>query len=660
MRWSPDNAKLWALANKYGYIVQRRTLSKAGKRLEYQAYKQIYKWVIKPLPLKEWETVYHKNEKSAIVAQALYGDSFETGIEEKSTPYGKAIRDAEEQKQRFGFSLLVCDQYFEIAKAAGLAITDTDISIDEVYVYSIFSPIPVNEGVKTDTATIFVDYKRQLKTTAPLGLEAKFGDKQVELKFNKNNESNLFSGYFIERSLDSLHFDLTSKEPIVDFRNDDVKEQSDKISAKDSLAVNGIKYYYRIRGLTPFGELSPASKIISGMGHNTLTATPTIMIAGAKRDGTNTINWEFPQDKEKEIKHFAIRRTSKLEKGGVLSKDSTLATVLPSIRNYIDKHPLPVAYYQIVAISHNDDELISYTSMVQLSDSIPPMQPCDLRGKIDTNGVVHLNWAKNKEKDFLGYRVFRANLRNEEFVQITKETHLTESFTDTVNVQTLTRFVYYKLVAIDKRANPSDFSDVLELKRPDKFPPTSPLFTDYQIEHKRVTLKWVNSSSEDLDSTLIYRRVKGEMPWKHLKTFYKNTANAWIDSSGKGGVEYEYKLMAKDESGKFSPDDKHYLKIHWQDTNLKDAPKPNLVFDKDKKQLKINWGNLPNTKGVRIYRKVNDRQMYIVGYLESPAQQYVDNESLQKDSLYKYRIKVVLADNSETLYSDEVSYQTEK
>ena len=657
VRWAPNNERLWAMANKHGYVIQRYEWVKKGGNMVRVGKILLTSSPLKPLPLDAWQGVVKKQERTAIIAQAIYGESF-IAKNKALSPVAKAINDSDERKQRFGFAMLTADQYYEGAKAAGLALTDNDIKPDRIYAYKIYCALPENSEIKADTAYIIADFKKQKPVTEVKEPKGMFGDKNIKLEWPNNNTPNYFSGYFVERSTDSLHYEILNKEPIVYFRTDDDNSKEEIVSHSDSLPRNNIKYYYRVRGLTPFGELSPPSKTISGMGKTNLGVLPSITLAGVKNDGTVIVNWDYPKAYNDSIKMFVIKRAKNVEMGQVTS-DYVWKDAPNAARVHIDKNPIPLAYYQVVAIDKVGQEYPSIVAMVELPDSIPPMQPCDLKGKIDTTGIVHLNWSKNTEPDFAGYRVFRANVKNGHFVQITKKTNLTESFIDTVNVNTLTKYVYYKLVAIDRRANPSDFSDVLELRRPDKYPPTAPILNDYEIQNKRVVLKWVNSSSDDVDSTILYKRIKGQTNWAILRKFSKNIVTSCIDSIGIANTEYEYKIVAKDESGKISKDEKQYLNIRWRSINIPEAPKPILEKVKEKNELLLKWTNSPQTSGVKIYRKINNDKMFAIDYIKDGGNIFKDID-LKKGNTYSYRIKAVFADGKESLFSEEVHIKLEE
>jgi uncharacterized protein len=322
-------------------------------------------------------------------------------------------------------------------------------------------------------------------------------------------------------------------------------------------------------------------------------------------------------------------------------------------RRYVDTRPISTAYYQIVAIGQHDEELLSYATSMELPDSIPPATPSGLVGKIDTTGVVQLNWNKNTEPDFLGYRVFRSELVNGTFAQITHSPNLSTDYVDTVDIQTTTKYVYYKLVAIDTRGNPSEFSETIRLRRPDIYPPVAPYFNSFEVRIKTVKLDWANSPSEDLDSTWLYRREKGRNNWQKLISFHKKTVSTYTDSTGAGGKEYEYKLSASDESGKSSADEKKYLVVQWLETKIKDAPR--LTLEKQKGSILLHWDKLPKVKKTLIFRRTKDIPVKLFKTIWGTATYSLEDTAVNTGQAYSYMIKTVFEDNTESFFSKEAT-----
>src|SRR5262249_382371 len=107
----------------------------------------------------------------------------------------------------------------------------------------------------------------------------------------------------------------------------------------------------------------------------------------------------------------------------------------PEAKEFTDERPGASNYYRIVAMN-DDDRTYSFPHLAQLPDSIPPAAPKAVKGSIDTTGVVSLSWEAGKEKDLLGYRVFRSNFENDEYTQVTVSPLSEPTFVDTVSLRT--------------------------------------------------------------------------------------------------------------------------------------------------------------------------------------------------------------------------------
>jgi hypothetical protein len=157
-----------------------------------------------------------------------------------------------------------------------------------------------------------------------------------------------------------------------------------------------------------------------------------------------------------------------------------------------------------------------------LEDSVPPLAPTGLTGFIDTTGLVVLAWNKNTERDLGGYRVFRSNFRSAEFSQVTSEPVDTEIFKERIPLQNLSKAVYYKILAFDTRFNPSGYSTVIRLLKPDIVPPVPPVIKSWKANQDKLLIAWTPSASKDVsDYTLKIKRSE-ETEWTSTKSFSPN------------------------------------------------------------------------------------------------------------------------------------------
>ena len=75
LRWGVTRGDAWRKLNQYGYTIERYTLTRDNKTLENPE-KTILVQNIKPEPLETWEKLIEINDNAAIIAQSLYGETF--------------------------------------------------------------------------------------------------------------------------------------------------------------------------------------------------------------------------------------------------------------------------------------------------------------------------------------------------------------------------------------------------------------------------------------------------------------------------------------------------------------------------------------------------------------------------------------------------------
>ncbi|WFO15312.1 hypothetical protein M601_015995 [Cellulophaga baltica 4] len=141
LRWAVDQPQAWKEANTLGFLIERSTISRNGEAVVPIDKSMLVTVPLKPQPLEAWETLATQDQNAAIIAQALYGDRFETSSPGEGLGAIYAVN--EELEQRFTFGLLAAEQNYEAAKLAGWAFEDTTAKKGEQYVYTISVAIPV-------------------------------------------------------------------------------------------------------------------------------------------------------------------------------------------------------------------------------------------------------------------------------------------------------------------------------------------------------------------------------------------------------------------------------------------------------------------------------------------------------------------------------------
>ena len=530
IRWAVNQPRAWKLSNQHGFEVVRYTVIRDSVILSKPERKYI--GIIKPAEQSQWIVPANSNEYAAIIAQALYGESFEVSSTDKESILS-SISKAQELEQRFALSLYAADQNFAMAQLAGWGLTDTDVKENEKYLYRIKSKVPVGQ-LAIDSAAVFIGLKDYKPLPEPTEVAAQFSDKTAVISWDYNSLKDYYNAYYIERSSDGKNFYRITERPIMQMSEGDAARPTGRIHYVDALGMNDVTYYYRVRGITSFSELGPPSAKVSGVGQKILEYVPHITKAVVNEAGEMELGWSFERAGNGLIRGFTLS-LSQTEAGPYIP----VVQNIPAGQRTVRYNKLfPTNYFTITADAVNGASRTSMSVLVQPVDSIPPQAPQGVKAIIDSLGVATISWTPNTEKDIYGYKIFRTYVKGAEPTPLTDTVYTGTTFTDSVSMRITNRKVYYTVTALDQRYNQSDI-----------VPPTSPLFTKCELSGNEVLLRWSDSHDDDIASHTIYRKAQEEKDWKRIRQFGAHTTGEYRDADVTGGIVYTYTLVAGDSSG---------------------------------------------------------------------------------------------------------------
>lgn len=629
LRWAPSSPSAWRRLNEYGYEIERITVKRNGKLLPAAEEKKILA-TVKAKPLEDWKSIVNTNDKAVIVAQLLYGKDKNThslqGIE-------RVIHTSKDMEQKYAYVLIIADTDFEVATMAGLGYMDTDVEENVQYLYRVKSLAP---KLKIETGLKLANTEKEDILPSPIDVFPLGGNKQISLSWDKEVYKSIFTAYQIEKSEDSINFKRIDNLPFINF-NDDYKSNTKQMTFTDSIAENYKPYYYRIIGISSFGEESPPSKTITAMGVEKLEAIPKI--TAHKVEGENILlKWSFDQEAEKQIQGFAVAWAPKEE-----GPYQTIKTSIPKKDRIAKLGNLKYSnYYKIKAIGISHQKTTSRRYFAQTEDATPPRQPVGLKGFIDSLGVVKLSWQANTESDLKGYHIYKGNIKNE-FVPATTETITENFFIDTLNITMLNSKVYYKIKALDKRFNVSDFSEKIELTKPDVIPPTAPVFKEYKVTGKGVFLQWINSSSEDVVAHKLYRKQIGEQESDWQQIFTTDTLSQYTDMKVLSGVKYRYAIYAEDDS-KLQSDPSTPITITTGVAKIKSVIKGLNAFpDREAKNITVTWRTMPKQVVEVLVYKAKNKEAPVLWKQIPPSINKLIDTGINPDNTYVYTLKTVFS-----------------
>lgn len=630
LRWAPTSYRMWLVGNKHGYNVARTCLMKDGKFVDNPVQELLTPVPLKPASLEAWEQTAHEDDYAAVAAQAIWGNDFDVEAGEQKGGIIDIVDRANAQESRYGFALLAADVSPAAARLSGLWFTDKTARPGKKYLYKVW-PDSVPEGMKPDTAFFFTGVDEHLPVPRPVDVKAEAGDKRVTLTWEKELQDGVFTGFWIERAPAGKGEFKRLNTSILINTTPPGKDEARYHYFTDSLPDNHSEYHYRVVGVTPFGEESTPSDEVKVKGEIRIKTAPRVS-AESTPEGV-FLEWEMEDAAKNNVEGYRLYRSREFNENYQLLADS-----LPVMQNkYQDVSPLATGYYRLRAFNGDGNGPLGTPAMAQVIDTIPPAAPVELEASVDTLGHVFLEWAPNGEQDIDGYRVFRGNAEHEEFSQLTVRNVTGNRYVDTINIQTLTKNVFYKLVAVDKRQNWSGFSAILKVERPDVVPPATPRITGITGGEEEIAFEWVLSPSPDVKWQVIYRNRAGSHQWQVVDKL-PGSVDAYSDTTVIPETLYRYLVMAVDSAGNESTPGKPSA------AKARFSPKstwvtPGVKFDKRKETLYLTWPEEQTAQysELRVYRRRGDDENGWKLYKVEPPSTgtIIENVTSQQQFIYK-------------------------
>lgn len=640
LRWAVDQPAEWQKANKYGFKIERYQIREDKKLTKVLLTPQ----PIKPQELDKWQNIVQKDDNAAIIAQSLFGKTFSIN-ENSNTPKNMSdvLRNTDEIKMRYSFALLAADMNFEAACMAGWGFVDSTVESDKEYFYYI-SVASNKAKVNIDTGIAIINTRQINKIPSPALFKGQFSNKKVSLTWDNQWQKDIFTSYILERSEDSIHFKKVTEKPIINMVNSG--EEMELMRYNDTLPQNDKPYYYRLRGITCFGELSPYTSIIRGIGRESMSFAPNITEAEVINDSTINIKWQIRTDS-------TIQLLSSFELGISGEADGQYKTVKTGInknaRLVTYKGAISTQYFILSAIDKNGEKYSSLPFLVQAIDSTPPAIPIGLEGFIDSLGIVQLKWKDNTDHDILGYQVFRGNLADDEMSLINTDPLSISHFSDTLSAHLGNEKVYYAIAAVDQRYNQSKLSAKIEITKPDKTPPIAPVFKDFVIGDKQVDIYWENGASEDVISHRLYKKVfsantlnDNNEGWDLLKELSSLDTTSYRDTSVIEGTIVGYTLMAVDKNkNESAPSTPLTVNIPFNKKNKDGVKELHAVVDRKSKKILIEWTYTEkDVVEYQIYKSNSKAPMSLWKVAQKTTAAIID-EDISPSNIYKYAVRAV-------------------
>ncbi len=633
LKWMINDPVLWKHALTQGYQLSRTTILRDKEPLGYTE-EVVLEEKILPLPLAQWEPIAAQDSIAFVVAQGIYGEEFE--VIPNSNSFMDLMMLSEENEQRYAFTLMAMEQSFAATQAAGYGYIDTTAKPNEKYVYTI--SLLNDQQPPVQKAIVYTGLQNAQDNTPPEMPHGIFGNETVLLVWDHKIQKHLYSAYNIERSLDGQNFKRINPQPIYSWDS-----RTSAITYQDTLINNTQIYHYRIKGIDAFGEESLPSKVFSGSGIEILEYSPNITDREIKDDQNVRIGWEFPKEAEDKIQEFQILQGTQEDGFFEVVKEK----IPPDQRSTWVQTELKASnYFKVKALNADGQFRSSFPTLVQPIDSIPPLPPIELKGEIDTLGIVKLRWKANTEEDLYGYKVFKSNNPDAEFTQLTTMVWKKNEYQDSLALNMLQDKVYYKFIALDQRYNESDFSEVLSLEVPDTAPPSRAVFSDYSVSEEGISLSFIQSTSPDIQKHEIYRRSESETDWSMIHSF-EDAQTEFLDTKVEEKVKYYYTLVAIDDKGNESPPSDPLIIRALAPMLSKAIKNFDFKVDRQNRNVEMWWdSNEKNIIEFQLYKRKKGEQYILYRMFEGNSNKRFVDQMVKPGNIYEYSIRALFKEGT--------------
>jgi uncharacterized protein len=640
LRWSPDSYGGWIKGNKYGYRVIRREVTEKGL-----SETSIRIDSIRPFPLGAFAEQPMRSDTGCIIAaQTLYGENMKVSGD-------ASLMDKQTQSEmRFTVAMQAADKSFLAAFTLGLARADYNVKKGKKYQYTV---IPLAGGMP---ATILVD-NNVTTPVKPQDFQAKQGDHWIQLSWSFENRKT-FTSYRVYRSEDDgKTYNLITPSPLV-FLLQGNEPDTFRYTFSDSIPTNYKRYKYRLSALDLFAEWSPFAELET-FGRDLTPPRPPHITEGGATPNSFNISWEL-DSMDTDMAGFQVFIGNSTE-----GDFKPITKLLPKEqRQYTHRDSVNLTrsyYFRVVSIDTAGNAAYSGPYYVVVIDSIPPLTPKLVRGKVGKTGIARIVWQHGTESDLAGYRVY-SSTNNRDFTLITAAPIDSNAFHDTLALNTLNIKMYYKVLAEDQNGNKSPYSETITLQKPDTITPVMPVMTQSESGGKGVTLKWTPSTSTDVMAHLLYRKADKDTTakWALIQTL--NAQAEWhMDTTAFIEKTYLYYMVAQDSAENVSEPSLTVSGRRFFDGKSGGIQTLQAAFNKEQKAIQVSWQTAPVTdpflkdKGyfIFIYRaKQNEPLEKYQQVAGKDAPSFVDDEVAKGQ--YRYALCMAYDDGKITPLTQEV------
>ncbi|GHU87947.1 hypothetical protein FACS1894155_01850 [Bacteroidia bacterium] len=196
---------------------------------------------------------------------------------------------------------------------------------------------------------------------------------------------------------------------------------------------------------------------------------------------------------------------------------------------------------------------------------------------------------------------------------------------------------------MDKRYNQSEYSQRLQMEKPLKKRPSSPVINSYNVEKDGIFLQRINCEDQICGRHILYRRQEGYLRYDTIKIFEGREISGYKDTCVQEGITYTYYLTAQSKWGIESLPSSPLQVTSAMSNHLQIIKNFRYKRNNDKREIGFTWEVLSpeKIKLFRIYR--SDNQTPISLWKETNEFSSVDNNH-KTGYTYRYQLQAVYND----------------
>lgn len=557
LRWVPDSEILKRCFESGYTIVRYKIKDSNGNSLTPAAINNSKTTLIDSLKPNDIH-IFSPTDELAKSLDSLHNHFQLNSFISEERNFNDAVKTKEIFDSKHLYYLILADRRFDLAKKMGLGF-EHDINNQDrgcTFKYILIA----NQRNNTDSIIKEIEevhIPQDERIYDSIANFSGFGiNKGVVLEWNFEHSNQFYNYYNFYRSEDGGERYMKINSTPFSYLQDEAVFNT-KASYKDTLIANNVTYIYKMEGISIFGYTSPLTDTIQvkGVPNPMLFELPLNPVSFI--DTNIVFSWEtLAPAYSDSLQQFDIYALTTFNDEPVKINNSPISR---TSRFYSQKAPTITAYYYLQAIDQNGYIYKSISVLGQNADTIPPSAPTGLDAEMSKDGTLLLHWHPCPDSDVDGYLVYYANNSLGEFTVLTSRPLKDTLFKEKMDMSFQLDSIALYVVAVDRRFNKSEPSEILGLARPDVVPPSAPVIKHLYPTSYGIRIGWALPTQDKELSFELQRRHYKESDWTLIKSFKEpeltfpvpqdttfDQASNFLDTTQLEIAPYYYRLMAKD------------------------------------------------------------------------------------------------------------------